>query len=142
VLHGSALIAPEPAQTTTANLNRRVDVKNRNVALASARAVPDRRPLRWSLFVVPFVVALVLVTSSASAQDTDEEKCSDFTEYNRPCTATEQFGYCLENAIGSFDDCLDDFGLLGKIGCTIAYEVDYYACVLGLPVTAVKAALK
>lgn len=117
-------------------------MRNRNVALASARALRARRPLRWSLFVVPFVVALVLVTSSASAQDNDEEKCSDFTENNRPCTATEQFGYCLGNAILSFEACLEDFGLLGKIGCVVAYEVDYYACVLGLPVTAVKAALK
>jgi hypothetical protein len=116
-------------------------VKHRKVALATARAVPARRPVRWSLFAVPFVVALVLVTSSASAQD-KEEKCSDFTEDHRPCTATEQFGYCLENAIESFEDCWDDFGILGKAGCVIAYEVDYYACVLGLPVTAVKAALK
>ena len=117
-------------------------MKNRNVALASARAVPARRPLRWSLFVVPFVVALVLVTSSAYAQDSDEEKCSDFTEDHRPCTATEQFGYCLDNAIESFEACWDDFGILGKAGCVIAYEVDYYACVLGLPITAIRTAIK
>ena len=117
-------------------------MKDKKVALASARALPARRPLRWSLFVVPFVIALVLVTSSASAQDNDEEKCSDFTEDNRPCTATEQFGYCLENAIESFDNCWDSFGILGKAGCVIAYEVDYYACVLGLPITAVRTAVK
>ena len=113
-----------------------------NTEVARAGALPARRPVRWSLFAVPFVVALVLMTSSASAEDYDEEKCSDFTEDHRPCTATEQFGYCLENAIESYQDCWDDAGLIGKLGCTIAYEVDYYACAIGLPITAVRSALK
>ena len=94
-----------------------------------------RRRLRWSLlpFVLAFIVGMGIGVRNAAAAEA-EQKCSDFTPDNRPCTAMEEFGYCLTIAIESYDDCLDDAGLFGKVACTIAYEVDYYSCALQLPI--------
>jgi hypothetical protein len=105
----------------------------------SQGALPGpRRRLRWSLpFVLAFIVGMSLSVRNAAAAE-EEQKCSDFTPDNRPCTAMEELGYCLTIAIEAYDECLDDAGLLGKLACTIAYEVDYYTCALELPIKVFK----
>jgi hypothetical protein len=62
-----------------------------------------------------------------------EEKCSDFTTGNRPCTMMEEYGYCLTNAITSYQECKEGASLLMKVGCFVAYEADYIACALASP---------
>lgn len=79
-----------------------------------------------------------LTARSVTAAETAEQKCSDFTTNNRPCTAMEEFGYCLTNAIDSFNGCWDGAVWYVKAGCVLAYDVDYYACAAGLPIDVVK----
>lgn len=74
-----------------------------------------------------------LTPTNAAAQ---EEKCSDFTLNNRPCTATEQYGYCLTNAVESYETCKEDAtSIFGKIGCGIAFDFDVLACSTAAPFT-------
>ncbi len=114
---------------------------NSSKAVPASIGMPSRlRGLRWSLYIAPLVLALAFLTSSVAAAE--EEKCSDFMENNRPCTATEELGYCLTNAIDSYEDCKEGAGLIGKLGCYVAYDVDYWACVASLPVWMLKGALK
>ncbi|MEX2281069.1 MAG: hypothetical protein WEE89_01125 [Gemmatimonadota bacterium] len=112
-------------------------------AAAASAATQRRRPrLRWSFFIVPLMLALLVATSASAQEDNEEEKCSDFTEDHRPCTTTEEYGYCLSNAIESYDECKEGASLLGKVGCYIAYDADFWACGLALPFWAIKSALK
>jgi len=80
------------------------------------------RLLRWALAVVATVGVLTLAAPSARAE------CKDFTTDNRECTAMEELGYCLTNAMESYAECKDGAGLIMKGVCTVAYEVDFYMC--------------
>jgi hypothetical protein len=100
------------------------------------------RSVRWSFMIVPLMLALLLARSASAQEDNEEQKCSDFTEDNRPCTATEEYGYCLTNAIESYEDCKEGASILGKVGCFVAYDADFWACSLALPFWAIKSALK
>jgi hypothetical protein len=75
-------------------------------------------------------VALTLSIGSGTNPQLAEaqEKCSDHTTDNRPCTSTEELGFCLTNAIESYGECTDGAGWLMKLGCLVAYEIDFYAC--------------
>jgi hypothetical protein len=118
-----------------------VDIQRSRREVHMTRASTWGRSTRWSLFGVMF--ALVLVASSARAEDeTDYPKCSDLTENDRPCTATEQYTYCVIIAVESFDDCWEDSGIIGKIGCALAYEADYAACALALPINGILSVTK
>jgi hypothetical protein len=91
------------------------------------------RSTSWSLFGM--VLALVLVASSLTAQETEEQKCSDFTPDNRPCTAMEELDYCLRNSVKAFEECKEGRTALGKVACAATYYVDFYACGFELPFT-------
>jgi hypothetical protein len=112
--------------------------KGSETAFRKAGKKPRIRALHWPLMGLALALALVFTTSSASAGG--GERCEDFTDNNRPCTATEEYGYCLSNAMDSYEDCLEDAGFWGKVGCTIAYDVDFWACALMLPVELLKGA--
>jgi hypothetical protein len=98
--------------------------------------VTNRRAFRWSLLALAFAITTALAVNSAHAEE--EEKCSDFTENNRPCTATQQLAYCVDNAMDTYTDCLEDSGWLGKLGCTLAYEADFWACGAQFPIGFIK----
>jgi hypothetical protein len=102
------------------------------IAVAPPRRVQFRRSL-W-LFALIFAIGMIAGRRQVFAADALPERCSDFTPDNRPCTAMEELGYCLENAMESFDICKDGASFLGKTGCAIAYDVDFYACYLTTPV--------
>ena len=87
-----------------------------------------KRPIR----VLLAVTAIALVLVAVRVDTARAESCSSYTPNNRECTAMEQYGYCLTNAMDSYYDCADGAGFFGKAGCLIAYEVDYYACAGGL----------
>ena len=95
--------------------------------------------LVWHWSVLALILGLALTVSHSSAR---AEECSDFTENNRPCTATEEFGYCLNNAMDSYEDCKDGASFVTRIGCAFAYDVDFWACAAGLPVKIVGDALE
>jgi hypothetical protein len=91
------------------------------------------RPLRIALATV----AIALATMAMRVNTASADQCSDYTP-GRSCTAMEQYGYCLNNAIDSYHDCAADASFLGKAGCLVSYEVDYYACAAGLPISLFK----
>ena len=81
-----------------------------------------------AMFGVVLTIALALSAAQARAQDSQEtKKCSDYKE-GTPCTFMEEYGYCLTTAIESYEECKTQGGFLWDVGCTIAYEADYYAC--------------
>jgi len=82
-----------------------------------------RRTLGWC--VPGLIMAALLVVSGAQAQEGYE--CEDVLD--RKCTAFEEYGYCLNTAVDSFDECVEDASWLEKAGCYVAWEFDYYACV-------------
>lgn len=94
------------------------------------------RPFR-SVFIALLAVAAFIALSASRASAADQEQCSDFTPNHRPCTAMENFGYCLTNAISSYRECKEDASFLGQAGCLVAYEVDFYSCAATLPIEAV-----
>jgi hypothetical protein len=74
-----------------------------------------------------------LTPSNAAAL---EDKCSDYTPRNRPCTASEQYGYCLTNAIESYETCKEDAtSVFGQVGCGIAFDFDVVGCTVSAPFT-------
>jgi hypothetical protein len=92
-----------------------------------------RAGLFRSTFAALCAVLLFSALTPNIAAALAEEKCSDFTIDNRPCTAMEEFGYCLTNAIESYEECKEGAGWLMKAGCFVAYEADYIACALQTP---------
>ena len=105
-------------------------------AAASARvAAPPGRMRRFLLlFALILAIGVIVGRRQAFAADAVPERCSDFTPDNRPCTAMEEYGYCLENAMESFDICKEGAGFLGKVACAVAYDIDFYACALTTPI--------
>ena len=101
-------------------------------AFAPPRRVQFRRCL-W-LFALIFAIGMIAGRRQVFAADALPERCSDFTPDNRPCTVMEEYGYCLENAMESYDICKENAGLLGKVGCAIAYDIDFYGCALTTPI--------
>jgi hypothetical protein len=97
---------------------------------------PARRRLRWSL--MGLALALSLMFAAQRVWAADAEICEDFTPNSRPCTAMEEYGYCLENAMDSYDDCRAGENWWGWLKCTVAYDVDFWACALTLPIELVK----
>jgi hypothetical protein len=90
-----------------------------------------------SLFAVALLLgtALALVPNPAVAEDGN---CSDTTPDIRECTATEEFAYCLLDVYGEYVDCLNEAGLLKKVGCGIEYELDTLTCMTDLAKALVK----
>jgi hypothetical protein len=90
-------------------------------------------PARTAL--AAFSAALLFSALTPNVAAAMEEKCSDFTPNKRPCTATEQYGYCLTNAAESYETCKEDAGIIKTLGCAVALEVDVIACTVALPVS-------
>jgi hypothetical protein len=92
--------------------------------------VPIRHPLalRTALLALFLAAGLLFTAVRASA----EQQCSDFTTDNRPCTAMEEYGYCLTNASDSYDDCTEGGGFFREVACGLAFNVDFLACTSAL----------
>jgi hypothetical protein len=99
----------------------------------SRRSPISGRTFCWAL--CGMVLALAVITTSLRAE---VQECSDFTTDNRPCTAMEEYGYCLHNAIESYYECSEGGGTLRIAACYIAYVVDFWACATVLPLAAAK----
>jgi hypothetical protein len=81
---------------------------------------------------------LAIVTSGFTAAVASAEECSDFTTNNRPCTASEELGYCFDNARISYEECLDSGGFVWDVVvCGGAADIDILGCIASLPFTVV-----
>jgi hypothetical protein len=107
----------------------------------SSRSRSRSRTIRIVASSSFFAVALLLGTALAILPNpavAEDGNCSDTTPDNRECTATEEFAYCLLDVFGEYADCLDEAGLLKKVGCGIEYELDTLTCMTDLAKALVK----
>lgn len=79
---------------------------------------------RIALGVGLVLAAAALRPSTAEAKPS----CSDQTPNNRECTFTEELGYCIENAMRSANECIEDESSSKAAICLAAYDLDFYAC--------------
>lgn len=94
----------------------------------AGRRVP--KPLWWVL--AGTLILLLATFSPAAAGD-----CPAVDNQGNPrdCTAMEQYGQCLTNALDSRDQCLERAERWWqRAGCEVAWSVDFWACTAALPV--------
>ena len=91
-----------------------------------------------SLFVGVLLFGAALALAHRPALAAEAGQCSDTTPDNRECSATEELAYCLFDVYGEYIDCLEEAGLLKKVGCGIEYELDTLKCLGDIALALVK----
>ncbi|MBI4519802.1 MAG: hypothetical protein HY701_03110 [Gemmatimonadetes bacterium] len=107
------------------------------VARTVARAVAGvPKPLWWIA-----ALALILIFAGSQPVSAQNYQCPAVDDWGnvRECTAMERFGQCLRNGMSSYYDCESRAGknLFRLISCNGAWIVDYYSCVISIPVTTI-----
>jgi hypothetical protein len=101
-----------------------------------ARAQRSDSPVRYrtsgivvsSLLGGALLLRAALALAPRPAVAAEGGQCSELTPDNRECTATEELAYCLTDVFAEYADCLEEAGVLMKVGCGIEYELKTLKC--------------